>query len=66
MEIYDLQADPREQRNLARTRPDLLKTAIPEVRRVKDLIKLYWSRKGSGQVALNEDLIRKLKTLGYL
>ena len=62
IEVFDLSRDPGETRNLAAGRPEL-------VREFRALLReRYKPRKKQGvaSVEMGDDLLKQLKTLGYL
>ncbi len=62
IEVFDLSRDPGETRNLAADRPEL-------VREFRNLLReRYRPRKksGAGKFEMRDDLLKQLKTLGYL
>jgi hypothetical protein len=62
VELFDISRDPGETRNLAAERPDL-------VREFRNLLReRYKPRKkpGASKVDMGDDLIKQLKSLGYL
>jgi arylsulfatase A-like enzyme len=62
IELYDVAGDPDETRNLAKEKPELVREFLALLR------EKYRPRKkpGAAKVELGEDLIKELKTLGYL
>ena len=62
VEVFDVSHDPRETHNLAADRPDL-------VRELRDLVRERYKprkRPGAERLEMSGDLVKELKTLGYL
>ena len=62
IEVFDLSRDPGETRNLAADRPEL-------VREFRDLLRERYkprNKPGTAKVEMGDDLLKQLKTLGYL
>ena len=60
--MFDIARDPGEARNLAAVRPDL-------VRELRDLVRERYKprrRAGAEKLEMGDDLVKELKTLGYL
>jgi len=68
-ELYDLAKDPREQHNLAEDRPERLQEMLDLLARwqkEQKLISAEVRKERQGRVAVDEDTIEMLKTLGYV
>ncbi len=68
-ELYDLQADPHEQTNLAAAHPDVTTDLNDHLNRVRRQTELQRERFTSGAAAdaqMDEHLLQRLRGLGYL
>ncbi len=63
VELFDMQQDPGEERNLAGERPELLKKLRDEYEAVREHLA---RRAESGEVQLSDELRDRLQALGYL
>jgi len=67
VEIYDLERDPGEQKNLFPARQDVYRQVSGSLKRIRAIIKANLDRKpGMKQGEFDADLQKQMKSLGYL
>lgn len=63
LELYDLEADPRETRNLAESEPDLARRYLDQIQADLDEAQ---SASSGGRVSVDQATVEMLRSLGYI